>query len=90
MPVNGTVRQALVNFIAASERGVTLPDIREELYGDLASTLGDNTVHMHIYLANKDLARMGYRIYCHGGQGAKGSRYYLGRIDSGPDGQPPA
>ena len=89
LPVRGVVRQALVNFVASRPGGVSREEIMETLYGD-ANRERANLLHANINLANRDLGSRGYRIWCEGGRGSRKSRYYLGRTERGPSGQPPA
>jgi len=88
LPVTGPVRRALVNIIASRPDGITRDEIMDRLYANSPDAPeGPASVHVLVHLANKQLKRNGLKIWASRGPGA---RYYLGRIERGPLGQPPA
>ena len=66
--VGGSLRQAVVNIIAAHKDGITLRDLSERLYPGRQGVIG-RSIPVLICKANKFLEPQGYRIVSTMGRG---------------------
>ena len=77
--VGGSLRQTMVNIIAAHKDGIAMRDLAKELYG--REVVG-RAIPVMIHKANKFLEPQGYRIVSTMG---RGSRYYLADLRDDAD-----